>query len=763
MLVLVSAEAGFCRASADYENNKGTFGKANATADCIAVHRVGEIRLSVTNVGAFGNGFQGGADCLTGEGTVSCEFPKFSGIDYLFAAAFWIGAIKGRDTLVSTGEDGWTFHREMHPDALGIGDLRHRSLIDPTNIEEYADAVSEDDILAVYTDTLTAGVPIDEITATPHQPLFVRINESSYAWSYDYAKDFVLFDYQVTNFGFETLEQVYMGIYVDGDVGYGAECVQNACYADDISGFVHAVPETTRSGCEYIDTVNIAWLAENDGDPQGTSWNDKSATSVTATRIVRTPSEKLEVSFNWWISNGSGPLDFGPREKSGVGRLKEPLRDFSTGGIGTPMGDRNKHYIMSNREFDYDQAYTANILPGDSLWLTPISSQAATFSDGYDTRYLLSFGPFKIDPGETLPLSFAYVAGENLHTDPTNGPMHLDNESGNYYPTKYYERLSFEDLSTNARWASWIYDNPGVDTDGDGFKGKFVECIVTFAVDTIVTGTDTTFDTLEFVADTTFISGDGVPDFQGAKPPSRPDIRVFPSDNQITIRFNGLLSETTPDEFLRVSGEDPLDFEGYRVYIARDERESSFQLVASFDIEDYNKFVLDPDPLSSNPWQLFDTPYTLEEVQALYGDPASPETFNPLRYNKNNPMTFGDSVFYFESQDYNVSDFGVETPIVKTYPDAPPPSTLNPREATPDELTEDGYLKYYEYEITLGDLLPTVRYWVSVTAFDYGSPASGLPSLETSRSLGAIDVFARSNSAAAKQFDLPIYVYPNPY
>ncbi|MDF1546159.1 MAG: hypothetical protein P1R58_13790, partial [bacterium] len=305
----------FARSAVNPSDYKGTTLHSKATADCVAVHRVGELRLAVTNVGAFGNGFQGGADCLTGGGTTSCEFPKFSGVDYLFAAAFWVGAIQGRDTLVSTGEDGWAFHREMHPDAPPLGDLQHRSLIDPTS-PEFEGAISEDDILAVYTDTLTDGVPLDEQDNTPHRPLYIKIEESSYAWSYDYAKDFVLFDYQITNFGFEELTEVYMGIYVDGDVGFGADCNQNACYSDDISGFVLSVPETTRTGCVYTDTVNIAWLADNDGDPQGNSFDEKSATGVTATRIVRTPSEKLDVSFNWWISNGNASLDFGPREKT---------------------------------------------------------------------------------------------------------------------------------------------------------------------------------------------------------------------------------------------------------------------------------------------------------------------------------------------------------------------------------------------------------------------------------------------------------------
>ena len=106
---------------------------------------------------------------------------------------------------------------------------------------------------------------------------------------------------------------------------------------------------------------------------------------------------------------------------------------------------------------------------------------ATDYSDGYDTRYLLSFGPFEIDPGETLPVSFAVMGGENFHVYRNNLN---ENILGNYNPDRFYANLSFKDLTTNARWASWIYDNPGVDTDGDGYYGKSVLCIDTINTDT---------------------------------------------------------------------------------------------------------------------------------------------------------------------------------------------------------------------------------------------------------------------------------------
>ena len=59
--------------------------------------------------------------------------------------------------------------------------------------------------------------------------------------------------------------------------------------------------------------------------------------------------------------------------------------------------------------------------------------------------------------------------------------------------------------------------------------------------------------------------------------------------------------------------------------------------------------------------------------------------------------------------------------------------------------------------------MSTVDYWVNVTAFDYGSPESGLPSLETSVSLGAKSAYPINVPPDDPSVELNVYVYPNPY
>jgi hypothetical protein len=705
---------------------------------CIAMHRVNQLGLSVDNSGTFGTGFRlgSGGDCFVDGEVKSCEYPRGTNTQYLFAGAFWIGAVVGRDTVVSVGADGWSFIQELRPTRQP---MTKRSIIDPQS-PLYDGAVSEEDFIAVYTDTFTEGIPPD-LFGQPHKPLQIEVVQNSFAWSYSYAEDFVLFDYQISNIGNRLLENVYMGLYVDGDVCYGG-C--DAGYSDDITGFLETY-DRKYGDTYHTDTVFIAWLADNEGDLA----LPNPLPSVTGTRIIRTPAETLQVSFNWWISSGNATVDFGPRERPNTGRWKEPFRDFGTGGLGTPEGDRNKYYIMKNQEFDYDQAWVAAISPNDTLWLYPDPNNSSDWSRGLDTRYLLSFGPFTIVPGQTLPLSFAYVGGKNLHTVPGN----LDNLPDN--PEAFYENLDFSDLAENSTWASWIYDNPGVDTDSDGYAGEFF----TVVRESIYTDTGGTGDSvwLYLRVDTNWTVGDGIPDFRGASPPPAPKFRLKPSYGEITVRFNGSRSETTKDLFTGFP-----DFEGYRVYIGRDDREASFSVVTSYDLEDYNVYTFDT---STNAWNITGVALSLQETRCLYASSCDDSTFHPLLFPLNRPFIDPVTGFrtYFEAQDFNQSELGAPDGIRKVYPLQPKPTTTNPDEADPDELTEDGLFKYYEYEYVIEDLLPTVSYWVNVTAFDYGSPESGLPALETSISLGAKDVIPFSNPDEVDQSNLKVVVYPNPY
>ncbi len=715
----------------------------------VGVHDIGKIGITVSNQGHFGTGFiPGASNPFDGGPAPSCTYPYPGRASYLFAGSFWIGAVVERDTLVSVGADGWHGTRELWPDPLPRGRMIYRTITG----QEKEKAVSEQDYIAIYTDTVTnpqyvgMSAPFD---FRPHIPLNIEVTQRTYAWSYSYAEDFILFDYSIKNIGRNELNSVYMGFYVDGDVN----TTPNEGYDDDICGFQREVP--SNYGCGFIDTVNIAWIADNDGKTAGTGcpFNPNDAlTSITGMRVVRTPSDSLRLAFNWWISNGDASRDFGPRK---VGTPDDPFRDFG-GFLGTPEGDKNKYYTMMHGEFDYDQLLSAVDNTADG-WLPRNNELAPDFADGFDTRYLLSFGPFDIEPGEILPISFAYLAGENFHWNCEA----FDNLFNPFNPYPFRNQLDFSDFGKNAMWASWIYDNPGYDTDGDGYSGKFRVCVFdSFWADTGWVYSD---------ADTMYYEGDGVPDFKGATPPPAPELwiidsygdtvrsKIYPrvtenNSGELIVRWNGFRSETTKDVF-----SNEIDFEGYRVYLSNTLKEEDFILMASFDIEDYNKWIWNS---ARRVWVLKDKPFSLDSLRQLYG-----AGFDPLLYDIDHMFGWGDSTFYFSRQDWNQSDLTDPNQIHKVY-NVPPPTILNldsTRLYYPEELTEEGQFKYYEYEFIIRNLIPSRLYYVSVTAFDYGSPGSDLQYLETARTQNCVAEYALHDNRVIDEKGLNIIVFPNPY
>lgn len=720
---------------------------------CSARHDIGKISLAVANDGTIGLPVSSEDTyyCYPGTRSTGSSNPYGAHSIYNLRGTFWIGAIVNGDTLVSTGFDAghWFAGREFNPDIEPYGFIQHRSIIDP-EAPEFKGAISEQDLITTYYDTLVGEWMYNETDHRTHKPIGLEIDQRSYAWSYSYAEDFILFDYTIKNVSDKRLTGVYLGLWVEGSVTWTYVTPEEYNWEgyDDITGFLYD-HETEYGGCQFHDTVNLAWFADNDAAYQDVGDSIEPLTGIGGVRLVRTPSETLKLSYNWWTPNYDPKYDYGPQ-------TFRTYRDLGTGATGMPVGDKNKYHYLSNGEFDFDQVCTSTILPDDGTWVFPNQSIARDISDGYDAQYLLSFGPFSISPGQQLPVSFAYIRGDDFHRDPNNAPKYLTGDI--YRPTYFMRNVHFDDIVKNAMWASWVYDNPGVDTDGDGYYGKFRLCCVDSSI--------TSIDSTDYPPDTVwsydncrevYYEGDGVPDFRGASPPPSPKVWLEPSFGQIRVRWNGMYSENTPDIFTRT-----IDFEGYRVHMSLDSRESSYTLLASYDRENFDKLVWNPD---WREWEIIDTPFTQSGLACLYGNSCD-ERFNPLEFTRGNPYLmpgFPDSIFYFAPHEYDRSVFGATSPIKKVYPDEPYPSTLILEDAPASELTEDGYLKYFEYEYTIKDILPTVQYYVSVTTFDYGAPKSGLDALETSKTLNAQRVYAMPSVDEVTSEGLPVYVYPNPY
>jgi len=399
------------------------------------VHKESNLWLTITNWGLLGSLAGSFIDSETGLPAPSAEFPGGSDLDYLYQGAIWVGGVVEGETLVSIGVDGWLMDYEMSPDVCPEGEIK--------KLEEFGDQ----EFLAVYVDTLppSAWDHWEPYEYRYHRPLNVEISQHSYSWISPPYDDFVLLDYTVRNFGDKFISKAYIGFYMDTDI-YHLSNVSSG-YRDDITGYV----EKTIELPEGIKKIDMAWAADNNGDLVRGQITPRSPIGVLGFRLLDSFNPEVQISYNWWVSEGSEPVnfDFGPWKKSNWELWNNTYGMWCEGGKGTPCGDRAKYFLMSNGEFDYDQIYTC-IDQSDSGWLPP-PAICAGLADGYDTRFLYSFGPFDIPAKDSISFAVGIIMGDSLH----RGENPFDNQN----PRTYYSNLNFNDLFLNAVMAQRVYES----------------------------------------------------------------------------------------------------------------------------------------------------------------------------------------------------------------------------------------------------------------------------------------------------------------
>ncbi|RLG43709.1 MAG: hypothetical protein DRN81_05990, partial [Thermoproteota archaeon] len=508
-----------------------------------AAHSQGNLQLRIDNSGGLVSGAHsldtmGYVDPFTGDTVGHCVYPRGSKIEYLGHAFLIYGAIVGRDTLVSNFQELW-------PDQAPFGSFSPATF-DKSKPHYSPSARSELELTCEYTDTLTDSrwVSSDQCDTRLHIPLGIEVVQRSLAWSSNIVDDFVLVDNWVYNISDKHLCNLWVGCQFHTHVRHPSTSTDEIV---GTVGFLNTFP--APEGCWYEDTLGVAYGMDFDGNPVAGQFTPFSPLGAVGVMYLSGSSERLRVNYNW-----TGLHSWGPRKQ---GTLGDPLRSLGPWNA-YPCGDVNTYYALSHLETDYDFMFTA-IDHTSQGWLPPPSHIEEFLATGGYTTWL-SLGPFDLPQKQSINFTIAIVGGDNVHHDPTAFERLFDPN----HPEAFYNQLDFSELAANARWAKRVYDNPGVDTDGDGYYGEKRICN----------------------GDTTWYKGDGVPDFKADAPPPAPYTRIITQTGQLTIRFNGYYSETFVDPFTGVK-----DFEGYKVYCGLDERETSLSVLSSFDNENYNRYI----------------------------------------------------------------------------------------------------------------------------------------------------------------------------
>lgn len=394
-----------------------------------AVLQNSKLSVTINSQGEIGSRI---GDPFSDEYIEGLKFPRNSKISYLNIASIWVGGIVENDTITSTG------YSEAYYDAGNYYAYRQIRELYPTNAYSDNSSINFNKIddntisfLSDYVDTFQNDLSFISLNDINYEKktLNISISQKSYIRNINPYKNIVLLDYTITNIGDKTINDTYVGIYLDADI-YGSISAGSINpnptndYNDEIAGSFRE--------------ISTGYMHDNDGYPDSNGYfNEKSPLDGIAIRHIETYPAVTDTNFNWWDNH------FGPRLK---GTANDPFYNYSMGTLSYPNFDIDKYYILSHPEWDYDQVFISSYYLTDTSWLEPDPEKAEDISKGASTQMLLSVGPIDLEPDSSIRTIFALFLGEYVHTDPQNY-LNLNNQN---YQT-YYDNLFFDILKDNAQ------------------------------------------------------------------------------------------------------------------------------------------------------------------------------------------------------------------------------------------------------------------------------------------------------------------------
>lgn len=408
---------------------------------------VGNIGLSVTNVGTIGNP----QTVSRRSGPPSFQFPINSGQEHLFESGIWIGTFYGGGQLqvstsavtstggFSTGASGFEFTNDGTP-IIERSSLRTSELFSPT-------AISHQDLIARFSDrrvsinTGSANVPI----FGHEQPIFADIELSSYNWNFGFTENFSILKWSITNTSDQNWDSVFVGFY-----------------ANLINRNINSTLETgsaffNKLGVGFLDSLAAiyAFDAGSGDNPRistyggvtilGTELNGKNYHPMNAEALTADGERVPFVNPGYWLfSAGSGffqrPND--DQERYNKMAVRVNLDSLITDGLGT----------ISIRE--------------------KIARDGRTAVGNYIS--FISIGPFRrIEPGKTASVYTAYVAG--LMPEDLQGATSTTITDNAYTKSLFVDNIerAYRTFRGEDRNNNGILDS-GEDINGNGRLDRFL-------------------------------------------------------------------------------------------------------------------------------------------------------------------------------------------------------------------------------------------------------------------------------------------------
>ena len=475
-----------------------------------AVIDIGNVGITVTNAGFVGKSTVRNNPT----GPPSFEYPLDSGVEHLFEAGLWIGAIRS-DGLITVRTGAVTASGGYRPGATGYELAQISPIFERSSLPEEdafsAVAISHQDYLATFTDT-AAVLPGTFITMPDVQgQLGALVNMETYAWNFPFTEYFAILNFDIINISDAQWDSVHVGLYHDLVVRNVNTNVEAG------SAFFN------KNGLGWIDSLQASYAFNAGGSEEtintygaivflGAEWKDPRSGHRrffhprVADEFRADGYAPPAVNFRWWQFSG------------GTAELVRPTTDdLKFQRMAAPYPDPTS--------FESHAEYLAAL----EAWRTRLRTDGQTSLGNWIG--LTPIGPFpSVASGDTLRVTFGMIGALK--------PEEFQGETGKPIDTDESRHL----LANNILWARRTYsgeDNnfngrldPGEDVNGNGRLDRYL-----------------------------------IPE-----PPKAPRIKVvfeepIGDEPQQTNRVSIYWDKSAELSLDPVSGE--FDFEGYRIYRSR--------------------------------------------------------------------------------------------------------------------------------------------------------------------------------------------------
>ncbi len=350
--------------------------------DGSCVMNVGQLQVNITNWGLIGSRY---TMVTTYADAPSAQWPAGSGIEYLWAMGLWLGGKVNEEVRVSTGQPQAELRPLPDVESTIYEAVDGRLVRPPGNaaagggrfVDDDGDGRTDEDVLdgvdndrdglidedfAQIGDQMMVCTMYDNTRLASeiypdHQPLGLRLRQETYAWENPDFDDFVAFRYVLTNVSPQIVQDLYLGIYVDCDIGRRG---QPDIGEDDMVGLWQG---RARGSDGYFADIQVAYMY--DGAEEG----------------------RVPGYFGVMLLGGGGSAF---RRAQGF-HIWSGQRAYELGG--EPDEDSDRYELMSRAWRDPDTT------PGHEA----------------DYRFLMASGPlWALHPGRSASFYLALVAGDGL-------------------------------------------------------------------------------------------------------------------------------------------------------------------------------------------------------------------------------------------------------------------------------------------------------------------------------------------------------------